>query len=101
MALVNDRLSHVERPLQSGLDDRQGSKAMGWTPPHLNGIEVPDWKCHPPVNREKESTMKLIRVGVDLAKNVFQVHGVGRNEKAVWRRKLTRETWLKVLLETV
>ena len=25
--------------------------------------------------------MKLIRVGVDLAKNVFQVHGVDRNEK--------------------
>ncbi len=45
--------------------------------------------------------MKVIRVGVDLAKNVFQVHGVERNEKAVWRRKLTRESWLKVLLETV
>lgn len=30
--------------------------------------------------------MKLIRVGVDLAKNVFQVHGVDRNEKAVWCR---------------
>src|SRR5271157_362343 len=29
---------------------------MGWTPPHLNGIDVPDWKCHPPVDREKEST---------------------------------------------
>jgi hypothetical protein len=28
---------------------------------------------------EKESTMKLIRVGVDLAKAVFQVHGVDRN----------------------
>src|SRR5437762_3010542 len=76
-------------------------EAMGWTPPHLNGISVPDWKCHRPVGREKESTMKLIRVGVDLAKNVFQVHGVDRNEKAVWRRKLTRENWLTVLLEKV
>ncbi len=45
--------------------------------------------------------MKLIRVGVDLAKNVFQVHGVDRHEKAVWRRRLSRESWLKVLLETV
>jgi len=45
--------------------------------------------------------MKLIRVGVDLAKNVFQVHGVDRNEKAVWRRKLARQRWIKVLLETV
>lgn len=45
--------------------------------------------------------MKLIRVGVDLAKNVFQVHGVERQEKALWRRRLTRENWLKVLRETV
>ncbi len=45
--------------------------------------------------------MKIIRVGVDLAKNVFQVHGMERNEKAVWRRKLRRENWLKVLQETV
>jgi hypothetical protein len=27
--------------------------------------------------------MKLIRVGVDLAKNVFQLHGVDRAEKAM------------------
>ena len=45
--------------------------------------------------------MKLMRVGVDLAKNVFQVHGVDRNEKALWRRRLSRENWVKVLLETV
>ena len=45
--------------------------------------------------------MKLIRVGVDLAKNVFQVHGVDRNEKAVWRRKLMRENWLKALFGAV
>lgn len=45
--------------------------------------------------------MKLIRVGVDLAKNVFQVHGVDRHEKAVWRRQLTRKNWLRVLQETV
>jgi len=31
--------------------------------------------------------MKLIRVGVDLAKHVYQVHGVDRKEKAIWRRK--------------
>jgi transposase len=43
--------------------------------------------------------MKLIRVGVDLAKNVFQVHGVDRKEKAIWRRRLTRERWLETLLE--
>ena len=45
--------------------------------------------------------MKIIRVGVDLAKNVFQVHGVDCNEKPVWQRKLSRAQWLKVLQETV
>jgi len=45
--------------------------------------------------------MNLIRVGVDLAKNVFQVHGVDRGERAVWRRRLRREDWMKVLSQRV
>lgn len=45
--------------------------------------------------------MKINRVGVDLAKDVFQVHGVDRNEKPVWQRKLSREEWLKILLEKI
>ena len=45
--------------------------------------------------------MKIIRVGVDLAKSVFQVHGVDRDEKSVWRRKLSRENWLEILLENI
>jgi transposase len=45
--------------------------------------------------------MKIIRVGVDLAKRIFQVRGVDRNEKPVWQRKLNREEWLKVLLEKI
>ena len=45
--------------------------------------------------------MKIMRVGVDLAKNVFQVHGVDRSEKPVWRRKLSRANWLKTLRERV
>lgn len=45
--------------------------------------------------------MKLKRVGVDLAKNVFQVHGVDSHEKGVWLRKLSRNRWLKVLLDTI
>ena len=34
--------------------------------------------------------MKLTRVGVDLAKQVFQVHGVDRAERPVWCRRLKR-----------
>jgi transposase len=44
---------------------------------------------------------KLSRVGIDLAKNVFQLHGVERHGKAVWCRRLTRDKWLKVLLDKV
>ena len=29
--------------------------------------------------------MKLSRVGVDLAKNVYQLHGVDRHSKTVWK----------------
>ncbi len=45
--------------------------------------------------------MKPMRVGVDLSKNVFQVHGVDRHGQAIWRRKLKRENWLQVLQETM
>ena len=45
--------------------------------------------------------MKLSYVGVDLAKNVFQLHGVDRHGRAIWRRRLRRSQWLKVLLESV
>jgi transposase len=39
--------------------------------------------------------MEIIRVGVDLAKNVFQLHGVDTHEKPVWRRSLRRGQWLQ------
>lgn len=45
--------------------------------------------------------MKISRVGVDLAKQVFQVHGVDGSERPVWRRKLSDRKWIKVLLERV
>jgi transposase len=43
--------------------------------------------------------MKIKRIGVDLAKNVFQLHGVDHTEQVVLRRRLKRENWLKVLLQ--
>ena len=45
--------------------------------------------------------MKLSRVGIDLAKNVFQLHGVDRTETTTWRRRLKRADWLKVLLDKI
>jgi len=43
--------------------------------------------------------MKLSRVGVDLAKNVYQLHGVDRHGKTVWKRRLRRNQWLQTLLD--
>ena len=43
--------------------------------------------------------MKITRVGVDLAKSVFQVHGVDDSGQRVWKRQLKRSNWLKVLVE--
>lgn len=38
--------------------------------------------------------MQINRVGVDLAKNVFQVHGVDHSEQPVWRARLKRDRWI-------
>ncbi|EXF94054.1 hypothetical protein HK44_003040 [Pseudomonas fluorescens HK44] len=40
--------------------------------------------------------MKLMRIGVDLAKNVFQIHGVDCHDQPIWRHKADRR--LKCLL---
>jgi transposase len=45
--------------------------------------------------------MQITRVGVDLAKNVFQLHGVDCHGNAVWKRRLTRAKWFDVLLAQV
>lgn len=36
---------------------------------------------------------ELVRIGVDLAKNVFQVHGVDRREQLGWCKRLPRLNW--------
>ncbi len=38
--------------------------------------------------------MKLTRVGVDLVKQVFQVHGVDRAERPAWCKRLKRARWI-------
>ena len=45
--------------------------------------------------------MNISRVGVDLAKSVFQLHGSDAHGKAVWKRKLSREKWIAALCKSV
>jgi transposase len=58
---------------------------MGWTPPHDNGINVPEWKCHEPLEPEGASTT-ITTIGLDLA--LFQVHGVNEYGKAYFASSL-------------
>ena len=44
-------------------------------------------------------TMKLSRIGIDLAKNVYQLHGVDRHGETNWKRRLRRGQWLQALLD--
>ena len=45
--------------------------------------------------------MEITQVGVDLAKNVFQLNGVDRTGKTVWKRTLSRVKWIKELTKHV
>lgn len=56
----------------------------------LYGIDVPEWECQNPSTRKKESEMKVTRIGIDLAKQVFQVHGVDAPGDKVLKRRLRR-----------
>ena len=36
-----------------------------------------------------------------MAKNIYQLHGVDRSGKTLWKRRLKRNQWFKVLLDTI
>jgi len=61
---------------------------MGWTPPQLNGIAMcqTERSVFFSDRKRRSPLMKLSRVGVDLAKNVYQLHGIDRHGKTVRRR---------------
>lgn len=45
--------------------------------------------------------MNISRVGVDIAKSVFHVHGVDRHEQTQWRGKYARNKWLDAICRRV
>ena len=58
--------------------------------PSRSGIEVPMWKTAMFHKPGEATVMKLTTVGIDLAKNVIQVHGVDARGKAVLKKQLKR-----------
>jgi hypothetical protein len=63
----------------------------GMDAPTRNGIDVPKWKCHQPLEPRGASIMKVATIGIDLAKSVFQVHGVDARGHVVVRKQLRRD----------
>jgi hypothetical protein len=49
--------------------------------PTFNGIDVPEWRYQQPLETEGAPTMEITTIGIDLAKNVFQIHGADRHGK--------------------
>jgi len=67
--------------------DTEDCRLMVWTPPLPNGIAM----CQSGgednhLNEEEESTVKATTIGLDIAKNVFQLHGVDGGGKPVLRK---------------
>ena len=73
---------------------KSGQKQWDGPLPTPNGIEGQTGGVYSPVTVWGEVIMKLTRVGVDLAKQVFQVHGVDRAERAMWCKRLKRARWI-------
>ena len=72
-------------------DSLQSLLVMRWTAP-TTGIALCQSvvaHAHEPLGREPPE-MEIITIGLDLAKNVFQVHGVDRAGDVVVRRQLRR-----------
>jgi len=86
------RLSSAHRKRQVGqiyFGDQEQSNGMD--APTRDGIEVPKWKCLQPLEPKGASAMKITTVGIDLAKNLFQVHAVDERGRAVLRKQLRRD----------
>src|SRR5882672_11965696 len=72
-----------------GLKSGDRRKQMGWMAP-APGLRGPMWllSCKP--EHWEPPTMEIITIGLDLAKNVFQVHAVSSTGEVVVRRALRR-----------
>src|SRR4051812_9371705 len=64
---------------------------VGWTAlPH---------RRHPRGALDEDSTMTLHLLGIDIAKNVFQLHGVDAAGRVVLRRRVMRDGLLQVIAQ--
>jgi hypothetical protein len=65
--------------------------------PSRNGIMVPKWYCVTTTGKKGTTDMKLTTIGIDLAKNVLQVHGADAKGNAVLKKQLKRNKCWSIL----
>ena len=64
---------------------------MVWTAPRLdNGLDGPRWYVSTITNQSEKPMMKVTTVGIDLAKDIFRVHGCNARGRVVVSKSLTR-----------
>ncbi len=68
---------------------RDHCKQWDGRPDHKASI-VPEWKVRPTTTNDGGVQVKVTAMGIDLAKNVFQVHGVDERGRVVLRKQLRR-----------
>jgi transposase len=60
----------------------------------INGMDAPAWyqngSVEQPLNQVGASRMNLMTIGIDLAKNVFQLHYIDERGKVVMRKQPKR-----------
>src|ERR1700676_4660289 len=73
---------------------------MGWTQPHYlkRPLKGQDGKLdHPNRGREEGPVMKVTTIGIDLAKDVFGLHGVDGQGRVAFKKRLVRSRLLEVM----
>jgi transposase len=81
---------NIKKILANGEPSTHGAKQMGWMAP-AHGIRVPKlWKRSSNHEPKEPSAMEITTIGLDLAKNVFQVHAINSASNVVVKRTLRR-----------
>src|SRR5215813_558359 len=69
---------------------------MGWTQPMFNGFIVSQrWQSRHRRELREGPSVKVTRIGLDIAKQIFELHGVDRRGHVVVRKTLRRERVLE------
>ncbi len=77
-------------PIKAPDISKTASKVMVWNGPSNRHQKCLTWSRREAPQRKDRSMEKIITVGLDLAKSIFQVHGTAENGKVLVRRTLRR-----------